>query len=217
MTKTVIHIGILISLLASCNVGDEGAESKNDIEIGEYNFQFPLDFNLIKEKGIDSYVGKISDGNIEFQFDYGYYSNSLDESISEYLSRDVWKWNALGRNNLLPEGDVSGLSDKAELIKFAIADSLNYTLFFLYEKDTIEYELKIPNEIFNTQIEIDTVDNIIYKFVQSNGYIGLYAKNLDGFNESINSYKALSITASNLNKKETGIAYEILRSCKPKQ
>ncbi len=216
MTKTVVHIVILSLLACSCSFEKESNEANNEIEIGEYAFQFPQDYKLIKEKGIDSNVGRVSNEKIDFQFDYGYYSNSLDKSIYEYLSEDVWKWNALGRNNLLPEGDVTGKAKEIELIYYSTSDSIKYTLLFLYKSDTIKYDLKIPDEMRNVKIEIDTVDYVVYKFVRKYNYVGLYAKNLKSFNNSINSYKALSITSDKLSPEETEKCYEILRSCKLK-
>ena len=55
-----------------------------------YQFDFPLDFDLIKEQGIDSYVGKIEGDCLTFGFDYGYYSNSFEESPQEYLDKGNW-------------------------------------------------------------------------------------------------------------------------------
>ena len=130
MTRTLIHIIIILFILTSCDTKSNVNESKNEIEIGEYIFQFPYDFKLIKEKGIDTYVGKISNGKIDFQFDYGYYSNKLEKSIHEYLSQDVWKWNALGKNDLLPEGDVTGYTSKMKLLKYETSDSINFKLFY---------------------------------------------------------------------------------------
>mgnify|MGYP001557377861 CR=1 FL=1 len=51
--------------------------AKNVIVIGTYSFEFPNDFKLIKEKGQDSYVGKIKVESKTFAFDYGYYFNPL--------------------------------------------------------------------------------------------------------------------------------------------
>ena len=131
MKKTVLHIAIFSLLATSCGPNRETIAPNCEIEVGEYSFQFPQDFELIKEKGVDSYVGKISNGEIDFQFDYGYYSNSLDKSIDEYLSDDVWKWNALGRSNLLPEGDITGIAERTELISYNTSDSIHYTMLFL--------------------------------------------------------------------------------------
>ena len=216
MTKTVLHIAIFTLLACSCSSKKESKAAKNEIEIGEYVFQFPQDFKLIKEKGIDSHVGRASNEKIDFQFDYGYYSNSLDKSIDEYLTEDVWKWNALRRNNLLPEGDVTGKTKEMELIDYVTSDSIKYTLLFLYKSDTIKYDLNIPDEMRNVKIEIDTVDHVVYKFVRKEDYVGLYAKNLKSFNNSINSCKSLSITSDKLSHEETEKCYKILRSCKLK-
>ncbi len=217
MTKTVLHIAISALLFSACKSDSPTNNSEGNIEVGNYTFRFPQGYELIKEQGIDSYIGKISNGKIDFQFDYGYYSNSLDKSVDEYLSEDVWKWNALGSNNLLPEGDVTGIADDTELISFSTFDSIEYKLLFVYKSDTIEYGLKVPEEIRKVKIEIDTIDNVRYKFVRSDDYVGLYAKNLKSFNKSINSYKVLSIIATKLSPEETEKCYEILLSCKLKK
>jgi hypothetical protein len=86
-------------------------------------------------------------------------------------------------------------------------------IFYKYKADTLTYEVNLPKEIREIKIEIDTIDNVAYKLVRKSNYVGLYAKNLNGFNKSINSYLALSIVASELNARETEIACEILRSC----
>lgn len=214
MRRTVAYIVIFLTL-ASCGDKSNSNYIETEIEIGAFTFQFPQDFKLIKEQGIDSYVGKVSNGKIDFQFDYGYYSNSLDKSIAEYLEQDVWKWNALGRYGLLPSGtELSGIAKETALISCQTEDSIKYINFYMFKGDTLSYKLTIPKEILETKIEIDTIDSVVYKYVRKSNYVGLYAKNLRGFNKSINSYLALSIVASDLNKEETEIAYEILRSCK---
>lgn len=216
MTKTVLHIAISALLVSACNSDSSVNKNEGNIEIGNYIIHFPQDYKLIKEKGIDSYVGKISNGQIDFPFDYGYYSNSLNKSVDKYLSEDTWKWNALGRNNLLPEGDVTGMTDDTELISYSTSDSIEYELLFLHKSDTIEYVLTVPEEIRKVNIQIDTIENVMYKFVRSDDYVGLYAKDLKSFNKSINSYRALSIIATQLSPEETEKCYEILRSCKLK-
>jgi hypothetical protein len=214
MRRTVAYIVIFLTMV-SCGDESKSNHIRTEIEIGDFNFQFPQDFKLIKEQGIDSYVGKVSNGKIKFQFDYGYYSNSLDKTISEYLGQDVWKWNALGQHGLLPSGtELSGIAKETVLIGFQTDDSIKYINLYMFKGDTLSYELTIPKEILETKIEIDTIENVVYKYVRKSNYVGLYAKNLRGFNKSINSYLALSINASNLNEEETEVAYEILRTCK---
>ena len=214
LSKTILHITILVSIISACASDNDAQEHRNEIEIGEYVFEFPQDYKLIKEKGVDSYVGKISNGKIDFQFDYGYYSNSLNNSIQEYLVDDTWKWIALEQNDLLPSSDASEVADHTELIAYSTIDSIEYTLLYRHDADTIAFDLKVPDKIRNAHIEIDTIDNIMYKFVRSDDRVGLYAKNLKHFNESLNSHKALSIIAEKLSIDETKECYEILKSCK---
>jgi len=52
--KQVIYIGLMALPISS----SDGPKSKM-ISIGEYTFDFPEDFKLIEEQGIESYVGQI--------------------------------------------------------------------------------------------------------------------------------------------------------------
>lgn len=193
-------------------------ETKNVIEIGEYTIQFPDGYNLMKEQGIDSYIGKISNGVFEFNFDYGYYSNELEKSVEEIVNQDVWKWNALGQNNRLPNGcDWSQKAKETQLVKYEALDSNQYSLTFVHNRDTLNYVMQIPEEMRRTKIEIDTIDNIVFKLVNTTNYVGLYAKNLNKFHTSMNSYAALSITAECRNKEDRKRAIDILRTCKLKK
>lgn len=49
------------------------------IKVGDYVFQFPHDFKLIKDIGIDSYVGRVQGDSMTMSFDFGRYSNTLSE------------------------------------------------------------------------------------------------------------------------------------------
>jgi hypothetical protein len=50
------------------------------LDAGTFSLYAPAGWELHKEQGIDSYVGEVSDGRIVLQFDYGLYSNPLDEA-----------------------------------------------------------------------------------------------------------------------------------------
>jgi hypothetical protein len=214
MKRTVTYILIFLALV-SCEDESKSEHNATKIEIGVFTFQFPQGFKLYTEKGIDSFVGKITNGKIDFQFDYSNYSNSLDKTISEYLEQDVWKWNALGLYGLLPSGtDLSAINKEISLISSQTEDSIRYINLYEFKEDTLSYELSIPKAILDTKFEIDTIDNVLYKYVRKRNYVGLYVKKLNGIHNSNNSIQVLSIVASDLNNKETEIAYKILRSCK---
>lgn len=55
-------------------------------EIGKYKIEFPIDFNFIEEQGIDSYIGRIENQELVVSFDYGAFTNNLEEyeNNSEY-------------------------------------------------------------------------------------------------------------------------------------
>ncbi|WP_343631678.1 hypothetical protein [Fluviicola sp.] len=217
MIKTTLQIALLTAVLFSCTSGDETRENQHKLEIGDYTFSFPKEYKLVKEQGMDSDVGRITNGKISFHFDFGYYSNSLDQSLDEFLSEEVWKWNALGTNHLLSTGNITEATKDMRLIRYQTTDSVHYRLFFLHKSDTIHYDLEIPADMRKVKITTDTIDQIYYKFVRSETYAGLYAKDLKSYSKSINSYKSLSILADKLNSREVEECFKILQTCKPKK
>lgn len=154
--KNLVLISILF-LLFTC-----GVSSKNPfgpwktIEVGRYIFDFPPGFELIKEKGIDSYVGKIQDDSISFSFDYGYYSNDFELLSEEYQNE--------------------------------------FKMFFI----------------------VDTVENQYRKIVYGNNpekeITGIYLRDLESFNKSINSYLALSMETDKITKQQQEIVLKIFRT-----
>jgi len=216
MRKITAFIALLLTMTA-CHSPAKTNETTRKITIGEYEFRFPKGFELIREKGIDSHVGKITNGNILFWFDYGYYSDPLDQPVSEYLSQDTWKWAALAKHHLLPTGDVTGISKEVKLISSLNKDGIHYTNWYVFRRDTLDYTLTVPETIVQTKIEADTIGMFAYKFVRRSDYTGLYVKNLSKLNTSINAFPTLSITANGLSKQEARIAYQILQSCKPRK
>lgn len=203
-----IVILILFSILFSCN------ENLNTIKIGEFTFQFPNDFKLINEQGIDSYNGKVSNGKIRFQFDYGYYSNSFYPTIEDYLNEDVWKLNSLANLGIIQSGmDLSKIAKEIMFLKSQTKDSIKFTNYYKYRNDTLRYDIILPEELTYNKVKSYTIDNVFYKFVEGKNYVGLYVKNLKKYSKSLNSYKALSISASNLNRKDMEKALKILKTC----
>ena len=212
--KLTIFVSLVLCVFVSCN---SNSDSKNEIEIGEYILEFPKGFKLIPEKGFDSYVGKISNGKIDFQFDFGYYSNTLDKSIHEYVADDFWKSFAVAESYSLPGGDVTGFADSTQFLYYETDDSISYTLFYLHQSDTIDLEIKVPQKMLETKIEIDTLNQVIYKLVHSRDYAGLHAKNLNNYSKSMNAYKTLTLIVQDVNKQESELVLGVLRSCRLKK
>lgn len=68
---------LLIALFLSCT------NNIQTLDVGKFTIQVPSNWNIVKEDGIDSYVGKIAiDEKDTISFDLGWYSNSLEEDTS---------------------------------------------------------------------------------------------------------------------------------------
>lgn len=207
----------IISFLLSCSAKTK----KNEINIGDYDFEFPSDFKIVDGKGIDSYVGKIRGDSIWFGFDYGYYSDPLIESQQEFLDKKHWLLNA--QNQFMKEGvtyDESN-SPKVELIKLRPANQKDTIKFkgadFIatckYDSLTFDYPITIPEETKAHFIQVDTLQNHLRKIVIAkdpmNDLTGIYLKDLNGFNESINNSLALSMATSKITKQQQDTVLKI--------
>lgn len=203
--------------------------SDNDITIGTYTFTFPSDFKLVKEKGIDSYVGKIKGDAITFEFDYGYYSNPLTQTQQEYLEDSLWLFNAgdqfmkkgvtYDRRNY-PKVEFLSMhpaTDK-DKIKFGNAD---FIAVCKHDSLIFDYPVIIPYSIKQHLISVDTIQNHFRKVViaknPSKGITGIYLRDLNGFDNNVNSYLALSMATSNLTKGQQDMVLKVFSTLKIKK
>jgi hypothetical protein len=206
-----------IVLTVSCS----DKTSKNVIVIGTYSFEFPNDFKLVKEKGQDSYVGKIKGDRITFDFDYGYYSNPLVQTQQEFLKDSFWLLHA--GDQFMKEGITydENNSPKIEFINLRPATTKDRIAFsnadFIavckHDSLIFDYPVTIPDDTKQHFINVDTIQNRLTKTViaknPTKGLTGIYLKDLNSFNESINSYLALSIATSHLTKEQQVIVQKI--------
>ena len=59
------------------------------MDFGAFSMKTPENWNYIKQRGIDSFVGKIAlDKNDTLQFDYGLYSSKLEEDLGFIITKD---------------------------------------------------------------------------------------------------------------------------------
>lgn len=199
------------------------------IEVGDYLFDFPGDFELVTEKGIDSYVGKIKGDSMWFGFDFGYYSSDFEQTPQEYLDNGFWR-NDLSYRFMKEEITYDQTNTpKVEVMSIrpaTIQDSVtgkgcDYVARCKHEKTEFDFAVYIPNEIKQTNCSIDTVDNKYTKIVWAKdpkkGTTGIYLRDLNGFNESINSYLALSMATSNLTSKQQETALKIFKTGRHKR
>ena len=77
---TKILFALMVTSLTGCNDDELNLEYTNlkTIVIGDYRFEFPSQFRLIEEQGIDSFVGKVVGSGIELKFDFGVYTSPIE-------------------------------------------------------------------------------------------------------------------------------------------
>jgi hypothetical protein len=227
--KTFLTIFILV-LLAGCGLVEKNSSSKwKTIEVGDYLFDFPEDFTLTPEQGIDSYVGKITGDSIAFFFDYGFYSNKLGETLEEYLSDGFWRLELSQRFMkdgitydiiTLPKVDVLDIRP-ANTQDSTLGGGCDYVAKCKHDDTVFEYPVYVPGEIKGTNYKIDTVDHLYRKIVWSKDpqkeITGIYIQELDTTNSEMSMLKALSMTTGNLTAKQQELSLRIFKTVRHKK
>lgn len=228
MKQLLIFFSLLV--LSSCGHFEKKHDGQwKTIEVGDYLFDFPSDFELVSENGIDSYVGKIKGDSMWFSFDFGYYSNSFEQTSNEYLANGTWRMEL--PNRFMKEGvtyDQTN-SPRVDLISIrpatihdsTVGKGCDYVAHCKHAKIEFDYPVFIPNEIKQTNCFIDTIDNLYRKIVAAKdpkkGTTGIYLRELNGFNKSINGYLALSMSTNNLTDQQQQLALKIFKSGRHKR
>lgn len=216
---------LVTTLQFSCGKIENNSHEKwKTIEVGDYLFDFPANFDLVTEKAIDSYIGKIKGDSILFLSDFGYYSNDFEQTSQEYLDNGFWRDELSYRfmkegitynQSNLPKVDVISIRP-ATIRDSIIGKGCDFVAKCKHYKIEFDFAIYIPNEIKQMNYSIDTVDNQYRKIVWAKdpkqGTTGIYLRDLNGFNESINSYLALSMATSNLTNKQQEIVLKILKT-----
>ena len=91
---------IIISLIfiISCNKSDYDVYSKSEkpnwhkIDLKIFELEVPKDYKFKPHKGIDSFVGEVSNGKTTFSFDYGWYSNKNPVTPKEFFEKNVTRF-----------------------------------------------------------------------------------------------------------------------------
>jgi hypothetical protein len=219
--KRIIYIG-LISLLICCS----DKTKDNAISIGDYSFNFPNNFKLVKEQGIDSYVGHIKGDNVSLDFDYGNYSNRLVQSTQEYLDEEIWLLDAATQFmkvgvtydiNNFPKVEVisSRRATLADKRKFARADVI---AICKHDSLIFDFPIKLPEEIKEHIVKIDTIQDHFRKIViakdPKKGLTGIYLKRINSPHDSTANYSALSIATGNLTKMQQDLIVKIFSTAR---
>jgi hypothetical protein len=208
---------LIIAGLFSCSHHKSGWKT---FKIGDYLIDAPANFNLEFEKGYDSAPGKLIENDFELHFDYGMYSDTLNQTVQEYLKLGRWRDYAAisfmphripydgdyGHINIIsirPAGKKDSSFDKG--CDFVANCSFKTYHFIL--------PITIPPEVKNYIVKIDTVGDQLRRLVQSkdskNGVVGIYMGDKRRKMFSTDSYNTIVIEAINLNVNQSELALRI--------
>ena len=194
------------------------------IEIGDYLFDFPSEFEIIREQGIDSYVGKIQSDSVQIIFDFGYYSGDFAVTEQEYLANGSWK--SMLHHRFMKEGVIYDQTNipKVDVLNIRTATSADssfcktcdYIAHCKHENIEFDFAIDLPAEIKRMNFSIDTIGHYLRKIVYSKdspkGTIALNIKDINGFNKNFNAYLTLSLFASELTKQKQHTVLKIFKT-----
>lgn len=67
-------------------------EGWQKIDLSSFELQTPKGYEFEEQKGIDSFVGKISNSEVTFSFDYGWYSDNTPLTLKEVFTNNLYKF-----------------------------------------------------------------------------------------------------------------------------
>lgn len=184
--RGTIKIFFLITLILSCGDGSKKSPQTKMLDFGKFTILTPLNWNPIKGRGIDSYVGGILIGSTDtLNFDLGFYSNTLSEREPDLLFREELK-------NLGPNWDTT---------KFII---INY-------RDEIDLD---KYKTYN--LAWDTIDQrlakILFPIRSGKGTTGVYIDSV-GINPSVGRIR-FNLYGTDLNEKNEKDLLNAIRTIK---
>lgn len=184
------YILIAILLLSNGILYSQTNEWKT-FQIGKYKIEFPSNFSFIEEQGLDSYIGKIESNELVVEFDYGAFTNNLEEY----------------ENNPDYEVKINNLEGDYRKIVYSKISSDGFTAIYLLDENTSialgMYASNISSE--NQSLLLDIFENRISQMnLSTKNYLTQISFNLNNHNNFI-ELKGIS-------KAENFIIYNFLGS-----
>ena len=202
--KTIISILIL---LVGCK--EPNPNEKKIIDTGGFEIEVPANWKYKKERGIDSFVGRIKSKKVDLYFDWSKmgYANHLLADEKEFIYERKWEWMPLG----IPYGEIGvtytsasniesererimkekGITDtslvRVEEIQIPkeeiIFEEGKYRAILTYKDTSVQVAIEIPEEVRNHEIQIDTIGTYKRKIIRpknsEKGMTGVYFEDLE--------------------------------------
>ncbi len=147
---------IVCIVFTSCSSKDSTPSTSEEtkvIAVGNYEFEFPTDFDLVELEGIDSYVGNLVGNEITLSFDFGWYTSPLSNlSEDEFIVTDD-VINGHFRQIVQP---INPETQFSRIHLYRISDSIaspyGYNSLTMYTQEISASQLETVLTIFNSAI-----------------------------------------------------------------
>jgi len=233
--KLLIFSLLVLSLSCekTCDVKCQiNKEDWKEIDLGVFKINTPTDFKYLPVKGIDSYVGQISNSEMTFIFDYGRYSETgprtyIDRWIEKPIRHSEIIYDFAEEFNVdVYQSDIFWM-DLISLKSVTTTYERNELLYevtgeFEGQLKTITYDLEGIDNSFESRAldykifyEYDILDSVMTKFYYPKGrigHIGYYCVLLD--QESFLKKLSVKTKKIDLSNETCCIAKGVLRTIK---
>lgn len=209
--------GLIIVSLCACSSHRSGWKT---ITIGNYLIDVPDTFSLKSAHGIDSQPGKIHSNAVDINFDYGVYTDTLNQTVSEYLKWGWWRNDAAflfipAKINY--DGDFTHIKVQsirpAEKMDSVLFKGCDYVAECLFKSYHIKLPIKLPPEVRNYTVRIDTLNNQVRRLVQSKeeptGLVGIYMGDVRRKITSDTMDNTIAFEANKLNANQRKLVLQI--------
>jgi hypothetical protein len=215
MRKILLLLSFALLCFDSCH-----KSGWKTVKIGTYLIDIPDSCNLKLEHGIDSEPGEIHCKAFDISFDYGRYTDTLNQTVPEYLKLGWWRDLSATRfmpRNVPYDDDFAHIkvqsirpAEKKDSILFKGCDYVAECVFKRYH---IKLPIKLPPEVKNYTVKIDTLDNQVRRLVQSKvdprGLIGIYMGDVRRKITSNIMYNTIVFEANKLNANQRKLVLQI--------
>ena len=197
----------LIILIFCGLIGCNSSLKTKSINTGQFEIDVPVSWEYIKERGIDSFIGKIKGNGVELNFDlskFGY-ANHLIPTETEYIYETEYQWMPLApyqkKGVYYTTGNVKGererimkskgITDTSLVIVepfqnpdiLIIKENNQYSATLTYKDTIVRLNIEIPEKVKDHIFEIDTINNykrkIVYPKSGKKGMTGVYMEDLN--------------------------------------
>lgn len=202
--KTIVPI-LIISIIG-CK--EPNPNEKKIIDAGGFEIEVPANWKYKKERGIDSFVGRIKSKGVDLSFDWsemGYANHLLPDKI-EFVYERKWEWIPMGipygeigvtytsadnieaeRNRIMKEKGITDTSlvrvEKIQIPKEEIIfEDGKYKAILTYKDTSVQVVIETPEEVTKHVFQIDTIGTYRRKIIRPknsvDGMTGVYFRDM---------------------------------------